>query len=168
MSIKKLITKKEETSTSKTKEDPERHLIEGASLLMKGFKTPSLFLEFLNESLFWVEHFNRDRKVNESVFFIKRMIEETIQPWIKNGPDVTHEITKGLREIHRDSGHEGYLKEVSILLQGFAISCGDSPYFDSNKYLLSFDILYRISFCLNSYEWDLDKIREQEKLSQAA
>lgn len=155
---------KKTTKTQKN-ESMQKPLIEGANILMKEFKTPDSFLEFLNESLFWVEHFNRATKANESAFFIKLMIENIIQPWIKNGSNAMHEIAKGLGEIYSGFGDEGYLEEVSILLRGFAISCKDSPYFDTKKYLLSFNILYEISFCLRAYG---DKIREQRKLSEAA
>lgn len=138
-------------------ENPESPLIEGAKILMKGFETSGLFLEFLSEALFWVEHFNNDRKANESAFFLKRMIEEVVQPWIKNGSNVRNEIAEGLQQICTDSGYEGYLEEVSILLQGFAISCKESPYFETKKYLLAFDVLYEVSFCLRAYEYEINK-----------
>lgn len=159
--------KKNETKIQNN-EAINEHLIEGANFIVNSFKTPSAFLEFLNESLFWIENFNQDRQTNESTFFIKKMIESVIQPWIKNGPNLINDIATGLHGIYREAGHEGYLKEVSILLQGFAIFCRDSPYFDTKTYLLSFETFYGISFYLNSYDEDLSVKREIKKMAEAA
>jgi len=143
--------------STKPTENPESALTECADFIMNSFNSPSCFLEFLNESLFWVESFNRGREVNESVFFVNRMIENVILPWIKGTETVRNNIVAGLGEIYKDAGYEGYLKEVSTLLQGFAIFCGESPYFDTKKHLLSFDNLFGISFYIGAHNDELNK-----------
>ena len=40
--------------------EPDTHLITGASILLKDFKTPANFLDFLIECTLWMDHLESD------------------------------------------------------------------------------------------------------------
>lgn len=170
MSTKKLTTKKTKISTSKTKENPERHLIEGANILMNEFKTPAKFLSFLTDALYWTseEGISYEKGTNRT-FFIRLLIREVLQPWLEGGEDMLKRICKGLDEVAGCGEYEEYYNCMAKIMKGFAVSMLPDLY--EPDYLcerLSYiQAMLRIGDCAKLYDDEMNKIGE-EKLSKAA
>ncbi|HEY9364414.1 MAG TPA: hypothetical protein VIQ00_14195, partial [Chitinophagaceae bacterium] len=113
MPTKKLHTKKEVKSISKTNENPERHLIEGANILVKEFQTPANLLKFLTCSINWIEDYNDERAkegqtADSDTFFIRLLIDHLLHPWLEKSQNNIPGITNGLKEIQDVFGYDGY------------------------------------------------------------
>ena len=168
MSTKKLITKKTETLISKTQDNPERYLIEGAGILVKGFGTPGKFLSLLTDGLHWTSIEGVSEEIgSDRTFFIRLIITELLQRWISNDERISESIAVGLKEIQDWYGYKGYCDEIAIILKGLAISiskegCPVNRYLD--EYFKGVSIMLEVGDRIQSYEM---KIRE-EKLSKAA
>ena len=98
------------------------------------------------------------------------MIEEIVQPWLRNNRDVIKEISSGIKSLYEQFFYEGYIEYVSIIMQGFAIDMYEGPFLNGKmkEYLLSINTMYEIGFCIEAYEHEKDEIRNQQKLSEAA
>lgn len=167
MSTKKIATK--------TNENPERHLIEGANVLMTGFKTPANLLELLTRSFWWITLYSDEKKdnghpVNKNTYPSVLMIEQFVQPWLKNDGNVALEVSKGIKQIWDHFHYEGYFEYLGIIIQGFGIDTYDSPFTPEKTkgYLSAMNIMYEVGFCIEAYENEMDKVREQNKLSKGA
>jgi hypothetical protein len=162
-------------STKKTiqiqkSETPERHLLAGANTLMKEFKTPAIFLEFLTQSLYWMDLYNnKNKEAKIDSYFIKMMLTEIVQPWLKNGAEATKEIEIGIKDLQDFCGYKGYHKYISSIILGFTIELADTMDYDSRrKYFLMFNTMYEIGDFITAYEMDLYIEGEKEKLEKAA
>ena len=153
-----------------TNENPESHLIKGANILVKGFETPANLLEFLAHTLNWLEDYNNERfkegqDADTSTFFIRLLIEQLLHPWLEENKYNIPSIAMGLKEIQSTFGYDGYIKNLSIILKGFAVNMTDGPYTngEAKKHMLSFGTMFETGNSINDYE-----IREKQKLSEAA
>lgn len=158
-------------STKKTiqiqkNENPERLLIKAADTLMNEFKTPATFLDFLSQSLYWTDLFNKKNKEEDKMdsYFVKTMITEMVLPWINNGAKVAEVIASGLKNLENFCGYEGYHKHISSIMVGFTIDIEDAISRDEKrKYLLMFSTMFEIGDFIAQYEMELYEKREQAK-----
>jgi hypothetical protein len=163
MSTKKLIIE--------TNENTERYLTEAANILMKGFKTPGRFLSFLTEALYWTsEKELSDGKGTDRTFFIRMLIREVLQPWLKGGSHMIKEIGVGLHELAGNGEYEEYNKGLAIITKGFGISMQgllyNPEYLDDN--LAGIQVMFRVGHCVKLYDKEMDKIKKQEHPLNAA
>lgn len=172
MATKKLTTKKTETLTSKTKEDPERHLIKGANILMKGFGTPGKFLSFLTNALHStsIEGVSEE-KGTDRTFFLRIITTEVLQMWIGNDERINEKIAIGLKEVWECFGYDEYFAEIAIIIKGMAASiskegCPTKKYLD--EYFKGVGIMLEVGDCIQAYEYEINKIGEQNRSSEAA
>ncbi len=145
-----------------------KHLIEGAKLLIREVKTPAALLEFMLEGLWWIEQFDNKYKLETDNFNSRLIIENIVQPWFAGGDDIVVEIAKGLRQIQGSIGSGYYEEYLSKLVQAFGVSLKEGIYLDTEKYLLTLNALIELSFSIRDYEDDRNKEIEQNKLSKAA
>lgn len=162
MSTKKMIIQKKETL--------EKILIEGANVLIKGFKTPANFLSFLTQALYWtsIEGVSEEKGADQT-FFLRLVIDEVLQRWINTEERVNENVAIGLKEIQDWYGYEGYYDQISVILKGLAISIkeGGHPvkkYLD--EYFKGVGVMFELGDHIRSYT--IIKIREQKKISEAA
>jgi hypothetical protein len=158
-------------STKKTNENPERLLLEGADALIKGFKTPAKFLSFLTGALYWtsIEGVSEDKGADQT-FFIRLLINEVLQPWLKGEKDAIKEIGEGLNEVAGRGEYEEYNNSMGIITKGLGMSMQDNLYTSDylNDCLSGIQTMSRIGHCVKLYDEEMSKIREQKKLSEAA
>jgi hypothetical protein len=166
-------------STKKTvqiqkNETPERHLIDAANILIEGFKEPANLLEFLTRTFIWFEYATEKKdsypQAKKSTYTSVSMIEKLVQPWLKNDENVVQEISEGIKNIWDLSHYEGYFEYLALIIQGFGIDTYDSPFIPEKAklYLSAMNTMHEVGFCIEAYEMEINKIREQEKLSEAA
>ena len=172
MSTKKLTTKTTETLTTKTNEDPERHLIEAANILIKGFKAPARFLSFLTDALHWtsIEGVSEE-KGSDRTFFLRIIINEVLQKWISNGETLNKEIAIGLKEVQSSLGSKEYKDQTAVILKGLGVSiseegCPFKKYLD--EYFKGVSIMLEVGECIQAYEYEINEIRQQNKLLKQA
>lgn len=173
MSTKKLTTKTTETLTTKTNEDPERHLIEAANILIKGFKAPAKFLSFLTDALHWtsIEGVSEE-KGSDRTFFLRIIINEVLQKWISSDEKLNEKITTGLKEVQSSLGFKEYNDQMAIVLKGLGVSiseegCPFKKYLD--EYFKGVGIMFEVGDCIQQYEYEINEIRQQNRLpGQAA
>jgi len=159
-------------TTTTTNENPERHLIEGANILIRGFKTPAKFLSWITEALHWtsIEGVSEE-KGTDRTFFLRIIISEVLQKWISNGERLNEKITIGLKEVQGSLGFEEYNDQMAIILKGLGASistegCPFKKYLD--EYFRGVGIMFEVGNYIQAYEHEINKIREQKKLSEAA
>jgi hypothetical protein len=167
-------------STKKTiqiqkNETPERHLIDAANILIEGFKKPTNLLEFLTRSFWWIELYSDEKKdngrpVNKNTYPSVLMIEQIVQPWLKNDGNVVLEVSKGIKQIWDHFHYEGYFEYLAIITQGFGIDTYDSPFIPEKMklYLSAINTMHEAGYCIEAYENEINRIREIDKSSKAA
>jgi len=158
------------TTPIQTNENSERHLIDGAKVLMAAFKTPANLLDFLTHSLYWMDLYNDKNKGDKiSSSFIKLCISELVLPWLKNEDEARKAIISGLKELQDFFGFEECQKNLSSLMLGLTIELEEPEDSDFiKKYFLMFATMYEIAGFISEYEMEIHLKREREKLEQAA
>lgn len=142
----------------------KQYSIKGANLLITEIKTPAPLLHFLNESLWWVQQFDEDRKTQPDNFDLRMIIENIVQPWVSGGNDV-HKIAKGLEELVGAIGYEGYENFLSKTIQAFGLNIKEGLYVDIDSYLRIIGTLMKLCSFMSDYEYAK---REEYKLSKVA
>jgi len=151
-------------TTTKTNYNPERHLIEGAKILINGFETPGKFLAFLTEALYWTskEGVSEEKGVDQT-FFIRNVISEVLQRWIIEDKNLTG-IAAALKEINSVAGYEGYNDGMGNILKGFGASISDGyivkKYLD--EYFKGISIMFEVGHYIYNYECEV-RSRELKK-----
>jgi hypothetical protein len=137
------------------------HLLEGANILVKEFKTPAKFLNFLTECLYWLqaEGMAPNSKPTDQTFFIRCLIEEVLQQWMLSGEDVNKNIASGLKEVYSSVG-DCYSDEVSLIIQALGISLKEGGIYVEgimDEYLLGINTMFKIGRCISNYEFEKSK-----------
>src|SRR5690242_2547925 len=102
--MKKEKKKSVTTSTSML----NKNLIEAAELLITEIKTPAALLDFMFESFYWMEEFEKELSRKPNTFSARFFFKEVLQPWFAGGKDVVEKTAMGLREVLDMIGDEGY------------------------------------------------------------
>lgn len=161
-------------STKKTiqkSEAPERYLIEGANVLIKGFKTPAKFLSFLTDALYWtsIEGVSQEKGA-DSTFFLRIILNEVLQRWISNDEKLDEKISAGLKEVESSLGFDEYNDQMAIVLKGLGASisegCPLKEYLD--ECFNGVTTMLEVGECIQTYKYEINRIREQKKLLEAA
>lgn len=156
---------KKETKKSVITTELNKNLIEGAELLITEIKTPAALLDFMFESSYWMEEFEKELRRKPCTFSARNFFKVVLQPWFAGGKNVIEKIAMGLHELTDAIGSEGYDKFLSELIQAFGITKKQGFYVDdSDKYLNIIGTMLKLSPFIQSYEYDL---REQSGLSEA-
>lgn len=142
-----------------------KNLIEAAEFLITEIKTPAALLDFIFESFYWMEEFEKELSRKPNTFSARLFFKEVLQPWFAGGKDVVEKTAMGLREVLDMIGDEGYDEFLSELIQAFGIDQKQGVNVDEpDKYLKIIGTMLKLSPFIQSYEYDL---REQRKLSEA-
>jgi len=129
------------------------HFLEGANILVKEFKTPAKFLDFLTEALSWVQEEGvASNIVSDKTFFIRVVVKEVLQQWMIPG-DVNKNVASGLKEVFSAVGDDGYNDDVALIIQGFGLSMKNGIYPEgaTDDYLLAINTMLKIGRCLSNY-----------------
>ena len=97
---------------------------EVAHRLIESMKTPTVFLQFLTESLTWVRNYElkaTEEEKNRNVHFnLIVIIEEVVQPWIKSSDkNKVEKVSKGLFNVIDFMGAEGMKVTNDMLIKAF-------------------------------------------------
>lgn len=152
------------TSQIQKDQSPKKNLIKGATSILKGFETPVILLEFLTQSLYWMDLYNKKNKGNTmDSYFLKTIIGEIAIPWLKNDANAQKLIARGLEDLHDIYGCEEYHKYLSAITQGFTIYLEDQICYDlKRKYFLMLATMFEVGDCIACYEMELFYIRREE------
>jgi hypothetical protein len=145
--MKKTIAENDRTNTPGYK-----YLIEGANLLITEIKKPSVLLDFMFESFWWLDQLDKEYNIESDHFLERQFYQLVLQPWFAGGKDVACNIAAGLEAVRDAVGSEGYEKYLSRLIQGFGINCKEGIYTDSDQYLNVISTLLKLSFFIQQYE----------------
>lgn len=135
----------------------KKYLIEGTNQFIQTVKSPALLLEFVSESLWWMDLLNKEEKTFADSFNSILVIQNIIGPWFAGGPDVVEKIADGLKEIESRSGSQGFNNYISNLIQGLGISSKNGIYSDIDRYLATISAMIRLGLSIREYEDSLDK-----------
>ena len=117
--------------------DPNKYLVEGASMLVKMFHTPVNFLDFLTQALYWHDQalFAHGAVGDKSdTYPIQVMIRYIIRPWIEeNEADKRlKKIQEGIHALVDFTGYENYNKCFATIAVGFGIDLSNSNPFEES------------------------------------
>jgi hypothetical protein len=170
--MKKKQTKKVIAEKSKS---PESHLIEAANILITEFKKPANLLEFLTRSFYWLECYSIEKKssfhqLQGDINLNSLAIERLVLAWLKKDVNMVYRISEGIKSIWNFSLCTGYFEYLSIIIQGFGldVSQGQIAREDMKKFLSAMNTMQEIGYCIETYECEINKIKRQSNLSEAA
>jgi hypothetical protein len=146
-----------------TNNNPERCLIEGATILMREFKTPAKFLSFLTNALYWTS-FEKVSYANgpSRTWFIRLLHNEVLIPWMKGGKDVEKNICKGLDEVAGCGSYDEYYKDIAKIIEGFSLSMLPDIYEADYlcEQLSHIQTMLSVGYCVNLYDQEMKEIKQ--------
>ena len=148
-----------------TKVKQSKHLTEGATLLMETIKTPAKLLNFLVESLWWMDEFRIENKEVPESFEPRIIIEHIVQPWFAGGENVKEKIAEGIHNVRDCIGAEGYREYISKMVQAFGLNIKTGIYNNVDKFLQPMSTMIKLSLMIDAYELELFK---KNNISKAA